>query len=154
MVLGIHLNGHLDINCAENINPDPKPPIYPQLAPNDSPYQLNEEALRSAISIPNFFQYGKNGRMPVLLVPGTGTYGGEAFQHNFANLLKNSTFGDPVWLNIPGRMCDDATKNAEYVAYAINYISVMCYRKIAVVGWSQGNLSVQWSLAQHSRTGE
>lgn len=72
--------------------------------------------------------------------------GGETFDSNFAKLLSSSTFGDPVWLNVPGRMCDDASKNAEFVAYAINYMSAICNSKIAVIAWSQGTLSVQWSL--------
>jgi len=148
MVFGLHGHGHahLDINSTENINPNPRIAIYPQLLSNDAPYHLNENDLRSAIFIPGAFQHSHDGKVPVLLVPGTGSFGGEAFEHNFAKLLTASDFGDPLWLNIPGKMCDDAVKNAEYVAYAINYVSTTCNRKIAVVAWSQGNLSVQWSL--------
>lgn len=69
-----------------------------------------------------------SGRIPVLLVPGTGSYGGEAFEPNFAKLLTASSFGDPVWLNVPGRMNDISHRNAEYVAYAISYMSTMCAR--------------------------
>jgi hypothetical protein len=79
-------------------------------------------------------------------VPGTGSYGGEAFNCNFAKLLKNSSFGDPVWLNIPGRMNDVSHKNAEHVAYAINYMYAVCGKQLAVCAWSQGNLAVQWTL--------
>jgi len=146
MVFGLHGNGHVAINSVENIHPNPRTTIYPQLSPNDAPYHLVENKLRSAIFIPETFQHGQDGKVPVLLIPGTGSFGGEAFEHNFAKLFKASNFGDPLWLNIPGKMCDNAVKNAEYVAYAINYVAVTCSRKIAVVAWSQGNLSVQWSL--------
>ncbi|KAK1808204.1 hypothetical protein LTR12_017435, partial [Friedmanniomyces endolithicus] len=37
--------------------------------------------------------------------------------------------------------------NAEYVAYAINYISaISAHRQIAVLGWSQGNIDTQWAF--------
>ncbi|KAJ5935438.1 hypothetical protein N7466_004985 [Penicillium verhagenii] len=138
--------GNPDINSYENQNPDPKLPIYPTKSIQDAPYSAEENSLRSAIYIPSDFKFGQDGKTPVILVPGTGTYGGEAYESNFAKLLKASTFGDPVWLNIPGRMCDEAPKNAQYVAYAINYISSRTQRQVAVVGWSQGTLSIQWSL--------
>ncbi|KAE9369697.1 alpha/beta-hydrolase [Stipitochalara longipes BDJ] len=146
MVFGPHGHGHADINNTKNIHPNPRTTIYPQVLTNDAPYQVREDDLRSAIFIPEGFQRGQDGKVPVLLIPGTGSLGGEAFEHNFAKLLKASNFGDPVWLNIPGKMCDDAVKSAEYVAYAINYVATVCSRKIAVLAWSQGNLSVQWSL--------
>jgi len=105
-----------------------------------------ENPLRSAIFIPADFKFGRDGKMPVILITGTGSYGGEAFEHNFAKLLKTSSVGDPVWLNIPERMCDESPMNAEHVAYAINYISSRLREKLAIVAWSQDNLSTQWSL--------
>ncbi|OGE52524.1 hypothetical protein PENARI_c010G05210 [Penicillium arizonense] len=37
--------------------------------------------------------------------------------------------------------------NVEYVAYAINYISTLCADKLlAVISWSQDDLSTQWAL--------
>ena len=136
----------VNINNHENRNPDPPVSIYPSLLPGDAVYSLREEDLRSAIFMPTDFKFGNNGKTPVILVPGTGSYGGEAFEHNFAKLLKNSSFADPVWLNVPGRMCDASTKNAEHVAYAINYIATKSNRPVTVIAWSQGNLSTQWSL--------
>ncbi|KAK5050091.1 hypothetical protein LTR84_004211 [Exophiala bonariae] len=136
----------ININSHENQNPDPIVAIYPQKAAEDAPYSLAEAGLRSAIFIPADFRFGLDGKTPVVLVPGTGSFGGEAFQHNFAKLLRGSSFGDPVWLNVPGRMCDASPKNAEHVAYAINYISTVSNKQVAVIAWSQGNLSTQWSL--------
>jgi len=150
MVFGI---GGVDINSSKNSHPSPNIAIYPHRSPQDATYELQEDNLRSAIFIPADFKYGQ-GKVPVLLVPGTGSYGGEAFEHNFGKLLKASKFGDPVWLNIPGRMCDESVRNAEHVAYAINYLSIRCNTKIAVVAWSQGNLSVQWSLKYWPSTRE
>lgn len=120
--------------------------IYPIRTAGDGQYSVAEANLRSAIHIPKEFKWGKDGKTPVILVPGTGSYGGEAFACNFAKLLKNSSFGDPLWLNIPGRMNDASDKNAEHVAYAINYISSACGKSVALVAWSQGNLAVQWTL--------
>jgi hypothetical protein len=41
---------------------------------------------------------GRDGKTLVILVTGTGTYGGEVFVHDFADLLKPSSFGDPFHL--------------------------------------------------------
>ncbi|KAH7382078.1 hypothetical protein BKA64DRAFT_583833 [Cadophora sp. MPI-SDFR-AT-0126] len=148
MVLKLSSNGnrHSDINSTNNVNPQPSREIYPKRSVHDASFRIHENDLRSAIFIPAHFTYGQGGRVPVLLIPGTGSMGGETFEPNFAKLLGSSTFGDPVWLNVPGRMCDDASRNAEFVAYAINYLSAICNSKIAVVAWSQGTLSVQWSF--------
>ncbi|PVH82422.1 lipase [Cadophora sp. DSE1049] len=153
MVFG--LTQSVDINSYKNVNPTPPNPIYPTLSSLDANYHVSEDVLRSALFIPSTFKHGKDGKVPVLLVPGTGSYGGEAFSHNFAKLLLASSFGDPVWLSVRGRMCDASVSNAEHVAYAINYLSAVCGNKrIAVVAWSQGNLSVQWSLKYFPSTRE
>jgi hypothetical protein len=43
-------------------------------------------------------------------------------------------------------MNDASDKNAEHVAYAVNYIATACHKSVALVAWSQGNLAVQWTL--------
>ncbi|RAH50490.1 esterase/lipase family protein [Aspergillus brunneoviolaceus CBS 621.78] len=137
----------VDINSVDNQNPDLATSIYPRVFELDAPYSIPETSLRSAIHIPADFQYGGDGRTPVLLVPGTGTHGGEAYAPNLTKLLRQSPFGDPVWLNIPGRMCDASARNAEYVAYAIHYLSARCaHPHIAVIAWSQGCITTQWAL--------
>lgn len=109
-------------NSEQNLNPiNPSKPIYPKASPSDAPYDLTEQQLREVIYIPPTFQYGKSGApQPIILVPGTGDTGYTTFVGNYIPLLTGSDVGDPVWLNIPGYLLNDAQTNAEYVAYAIN----------------------------------
>lgn len=124
--------------------------LYPRKAgTTDAPYSVPEADLRAAIYIPTHFTYG--AKTPVLFVPGTGAYGGSNFVNNLRKLLTGQPYADPVWVNVPGAMLADAQINAEYVAYAINYISAVSRsvtnpKKIAVISWSQGGLDTQWVL--------
>ncbi|KAF2717762.1 alpha/beta-hydrolase [Polychaeton citri CBS 116435] len=119
--------------------------VYPKAGSSDAPYSLTEAQLRAAIYIPPTFKYGK-GVQPVILVPGTGDTGYTTFIGNYIPLLQGSNIGDPVWLNIPGYLLGDAQINAEYVAYAINYIyGISGKRNVAVLAWSQGNIDAQWA---------
>jgi hypothetical protein len=134
-------------NSINNNNPRPPVSIYPRKSSQDAPYSVSEDALRKAIYIPPSFTYGKV--RPIIMVPGTGSYGGIVFANNLRKLLTGSSYADPVWLNIPNAMLDDAQINSEYIAYAINYISAVCKtnkNKIAVTSWSQGGLDTQWAL--------
>lgn len=133
-------------NSIANVNPkDPSQAIYPKKDASDAPYSLPESQLRAAIQIPSTFTYGQ--KPPTILVPGTGSYGGVNFASNLRKLLTGVSYADPVWLNIPGAMLDDAQKNSEYVAYAINYISgISQNKKLSVISWSQGGLDTQWVL--------
>ena len=136
------------INSVNNTNiEEPKFKIYPSSDKKDAPYTLKERELRSAIYIPSTFEYGEGDKKIVLLAPGTGSFGGNAFHSNYIKLLNESDFADPVWLNIPNHLMNDAQSNAEYVAYAVNYISsISDDNNISIVSWSQGGLDVQWAL--------
>jgi hypothetical protein len=101
--------------------------------------------LREAIQIPPGFSYGDIP--PLIMAPGTGSTGCLTFGANFIKQFTDSKFADPVWLNIPDFLYNDAQQNAEYVAYAINYISGISNNKnVSVIAWSQGNLDTQWAL--------
>jgi hypothetical protein len=135
-------------NSEQNNNPkDPSPAVFPTTGPSDAPYSLSEDDLRAVIHIPDSFQYGRDGApQPIILVPGTGATGYLTFQGNLIPLLQGSDIADPVWLNIPGYLLGDAQTNAEYVAYAINYIhGISNQRSVAVAAWSQGNIDAQWA---------
>jgi hypothetical protein len=132
-------------NSFNNFNPrNPKQPIFPRAGPKDAPFSMTEGQLRAPIHIPLSFKYGK-GAHPIILVPGTGATGYLTFVGNYIPLLQKSKIADPVWLNIPGFMLNDAQSNAEYIAYAVNYIAGVTGRQVAVLSWSQGGLDCQWA---------
>ncbi|KAJ1322930.1 triacylglycerol lipase [Microdochium nivale] len=129
---------------SNNVNPVPSRSVYPKAKSCDAPYRVSEEKLRAAIHIPSTFTFGR--KRPVILVPGTGNTGYITFSGNFIPLLTGVGWADPVWLNVPGLLLDDAQVNAEYVAYAINYIAAVTSRSdLGIIAWSQGNLDSQWA---------
>lgn len=140
------LNGYTDseLNSLDNRNPAPQDEIYPK-SKEDAPYSLPEATLRSAIYMPETFGYGRNGKIPVILIPGTAVPSGTTWYYTFSK-LGNSTDADVVWVNLPRASLNDAQVNAEYVAYAINYISSLCSKPAALISWSQGGLNTQWAL--------
>ncbi|KAF2674346.1 alpha/beta-hydrolase [Microthyrium microscopicum] len=138
-------------NSETNINlKNPASPIYPKKSSTDPAYTLTETQLRQVIYIPSTFTYGQ--KPPVILVPGTGATGYQSFDGNFIPLLTGVSYADPVWLNIPIQLLGDAQVNAEYVAYAINYISGISKRNSSIISWSQGGIDTQWALKYFSST--
>lgn len=87
--------------------------MYPTKVAGDAPYSVDEDTLRGAIYIPSNFTYGT--KQPVILFPGTGNTGYITFQGNFIQTLTGVDYADPVWVNVPGLLLDDAQKNAEFV---------------------------------------
>ncbi|KAL2071972.1 hypothetical protein VTL71DRAFT_11315 [Oculimacula yallundae] len=132
-------------NSDNNINLRPAiPPVYPRKGLTDAPYSISENKLRSAIYIPKEFTYGKI--RPVIFVPGTGAYAGSNFLPNLGKVFKGSSYADAVYLNIPKASLDDVQINAEYVAYAINYISAISgHKQVAIVSWSAGSIDTTWA---------
>lgn len=146
--LATYLNGYRDsgLNSVSNQNPPPHANIYPSKGPEDAPYSVAEDALRAAIYIPESFSHGKDGKTPLILVPGTAVPAGTTYHFSF-DKIGNGTDADVVWVNIPRNSLRDAQVNAEYVAYAINYISAISGgSKVAALTWSQGGLDTQWAL--------
>ncbi|KAI0126262.1 hypothetical protein BJ170DRAFT_683858 [Xylariales sp. AK1849] len=154
----LHIDGVHDFRAGmfgseasdSNVNSrEPENLIYPRVSADDAPYSFSEAKLRGALHIPTTFRYGAaDAPQPVLLIGGTGNPGYVTFAGSYIPLLENpeTSFGDPIWLNIPGYSLEDIQANAEYVAYAIHYLSSLCAgRRIAVLGYSQGNLDAQWA---------
>ncbi|TQS36912.1 hypothetical protein Golomagni_02629 [Golovinomyces magnicellulatus] len=152
--LGLMMDGFVNDNVRNTVqNKDAVPVFANPPVPADksfytkegnAPFSVPEELLRSAIQIPPTFSWGQ--KQPVLMCPGTGATGFETFSTTVGKLLATTDFADPVYLIIPGRLMDDVQINAEFVAYAIQYMNVMTNRNVAAVTWSQGSLDVQWAL--------
>ncbi|PYI10548.1 alpha/beta-hydrolase [Aspergillus sclerotiicarbonarius CBS 121057] len=143
------LNGYLDnsLNSGHNVNPGlGSERIYPSRAAKDAPYSIPEEALRQAIHISNFSPAGRKGQKPVILVPGTAAPAGTSYYFNFGKLGSAIPEADVAWVNVPGASLGDAQINAEYIAYAINYISALHQTNVTVIAWSQGGLNTQWAF--------
>ena len=116
------LNSFTTESSTDNDNTmEPATSIYPQASSDDAPYSLSESDLRQAIYIPPSFTYGK--LPPVLFYPGTASFAGTSFGANYGNQLAANNIADPVYVNIPGAALGDIQVNAEYAAYAVNYIS-------------------------------
>lgn len=128
---------------ASSRNPDPPTSIYPRRESCDPAYSVPEQKLRSAIYIPKTFTYGN--KTPVVLFPGSGSTGYMTFAGSFIPLLTNVTWADPIWVNVPMMLLDDAQSNSEYIAYALNYIAAITNRNVSLIAWSQGNLNAQWA---------
>jgi len=128
----------------------PSSTIYPKKSSSDAPYSVSQAELQAAIYIPSTFTYGK--KPPVILFPGTGSTGYTTFIGNYIPLLTGVSWADPVWVNVPGLLFNDAQVNAEYAAYAINYIAGITKKDVAVIAWSQGNIDAQWAYKYWSST--
>ncbi|KAK8052324.1 hypothetical protein PG993_003709 [Apiospora rasikravindrae] len=142
-IIAEHLDGENSVDNSNNPT-NVSRAVYPSASAGDAPYSVPEAQLRAAIRIPAAFTFG--AKPPVLLVPGTWSYGGSVFGVNLRKLLTGSPHADPVWLNVPGGMMRDAQVNSEYVAYAVNYLSAICNSNVTVVSWSQGGLDTQWAF--------
>ena len=130
-------------NSAANANPPvPFSKTFYNTVFGNAPFDIAESALRAAIYIPPGFTWG--AKQPVLMSPGTGATGVETFSSNIGKLLSGTSFADPVYLNVPQNLLNDAQANAEYVAYALQYLYAMTSKKPAIVTWSQGSLDTQW----------
>ncbi|KAI9649526.1 hypothetical protein NHQ30_002104 [Ciborinia camelliae] len=132
-------------NSVNNVNdPVPSEKSFYNNVDGNAPFSVDEDTLRAAIYIPSGFTWGK--KQPVVMSPGTGAYGYVSFASNIGKLLATTDYADPVYLNIPSALLDDAQINAEYVAYALQYLYAMTSEKPAIVTWSQGSLDAQWAF--------
>ncbi|KAK5124607.1 hypothetical protein LTR85_001320 [Meristemomyces frigidus] len=139
-------NAYLLESNTMNVNTrQPATPIYPKASPNDAPYSLTEQQLRQVIYIPPGFTYGRIP--PVLFLPGTAAVAGQNFGPNYGKLFAQNKIADPVYVNLPGENLADIQVAAEYVAYAVNYISgISGGKNVSTISWSAGSLDGQWAL--------
>jgi hypothetical protein len=65
---------------------------------------------------------------------------------NFEKLFARTDYADPVYINIPGNQLADIQVESEYIAYAINQISVISsHKNVSMLSWSAGSKDGQWA---------
>ena len=81
----------------------------------------------------------------VLLSPGTATTSTESFGWNWEPALDQL---DIPWcaMDLPGQALGPIDVAAQYIVHAIRTVSARSGRKVDILGWSQGGMSVRWSL--------
>ncbi|KAJ5193673.1 hypothetical protein N7472_006139 [Penicillium cf. griseofulvum] len=107
------ITNHEINSIANNNTRNPSPGIHPTKSFYDAHYDIPEPTLRSAIHIPSTFSYGKNNKIPILLVPGTADPAGSTYHFNYAKIFAAHPHTDPVWVNIPGNSLGDIQSNAD-----------------------------------------
>lgn len=82
---------------------------------------------------------------PVLLSPGTATTGAESFAWNWEPALDQL---DIPWcaIDLPQQALGPIDVAGEYIVHAIRYMHETSGRKVDILGWSQGGMSMRWSL--------
>ncbi len=118
---------------------------WPGAARAESP-PLSEPAaeLEAALHCPASF--GTAVRGPVLLVPGTGLTGPENWDWGFAPALAAQGF-DVCTVDTKAFGTGDVQLTAERVVFAIRRMHAVTGKPVAVIGYSQGGLSIRWALA-------
>jgi len=81
----------------------------------------------------------------VLLSPGTGTTAVESFGWNWEPALDQL---DIPWcaMDLPEEALGPVDVAAQYIVHAIRTVSARSGRKVDILGWSQGGMSMRWSL--------
>ncbi|HJR89772.1 MAG TPA: hypothetical protein VJ782_06385 [Aeromicrobium sp.] len=81
----------------------------------------------------------------VLLSPGTATTSTESFGWNWEPALDQL---DIPWcaMDLPDQALGPIDVAAQYIVHAIRTVSARSGRKVDILGWSQGGMSMRWSL--------
>ncbi|POV98222.1 hypothetical protein PSHT_14149 [Puccinia striiformis] len=82
----------------------------------------------------------------VLLVPPTGGDGQQTWTRSPYFLYLPKQGFSICWVDNPTKGTGDIQLTAEYVAYAIKYLSAQSGQPISIVSFSQGGLNTQWAL--------
>jgi pimeloyl-ACP methyl ester carboxylesterase len=84
-------------------------------------------------------------RKPVLLIPGTSVTPEQNYSWNWEQYFAAQK---RPWCTVasPYRSLGDIQTSGEYIVYAIRRMHAMAGRKIAVMGHSQGGMSMRWAL--------
>ena len=89
--------------------------------------------------------FGRSDLEPVLLNPATGVTAEQNYSWNYERAF--TAQGRP-WcaVTMPHSTLEDIQTSGEYLVYAIRHVYAKAGRRIAVMGHSQGGMSMRWAL--------
>jgi hypothetical protein len=86
-----------------------------------------------------------SGPEPVLLNPATGVTPEQNYSWNYARAF-TAQHRYWCWVTIPDRTLEDIQRSGEFLVHAIRTMHAAAGRRIAVMGHSQGGMSMRWAL--------
>ncbi|CAF1120498.1 unnamed protein product [Adineta ricciae] len=151
LILGIDPNNvHTNIASLTTFNSmtNNNPHLLNVIKAEDPQFSADENILRAAMYFPTTFNILNSSDIPaIIMIPATAIPGGQSWASNYAKKFAEEKIANPMWLNIPSFTLQDAQISAEYVAYAINYVSQYTGNgNVSVIAWSQGTVNTQWAL--------
>lgn len=117
--------------------------------PDEAPQYRKEESLQintatQQIALGSILS--PEARLTVTCRHGTATTGVESWGDTYVPALKDDGY-TACYVTIPNRSMDDMQVNAEFVAYAMHYVSAVSGGlPVAVISHSQGGPNTQWAL--------
>ena len=115
-------------------------------APLDRPgprLSVPTKDLKAALHCEGDFRHGT--QEPVLLSPGTSATPKQNFSWNYERAF-NAQHRPWCDLTMPHHTLGDIQVAGEYLVYGIRTMHAMAHRKVAVLGHSQGGMSMRWAL--------
>jgi hypothetical protein len=86
-----------------------------------------------------------SGPEPVLLNPATGVTPEQNYSWNYARAF-TAQHRYWCWVTMPDRTLEDIQRSGEFLVHAIRTMYAASGRRIAVMGHSQGGMSMRWAL--------
>ncbi|KAA1416415.1 lipase [Nocardioides humilatus] len=118
-------------------------PGYAPLARSGPRLSVPRAKLAAAVTCSGNFH--ANDLEPVLFNPATGVTARQNFSWNYQNAF---TAQHRPWCAVtpPHHTLGDIQISAEYIVYALRHTHALAGRKIAILGHSQGGMSMRWAL--------
>lgn len=107
--------------------------------------QLSVPAKRLARAVKCKGNFRANDLEPVLLNPATAVTADENFSWNWERAF-NAQHRPWCAVTVPFHTLGDIQTAGEYIVYAIRHIHRLAGRRVAVMGHSQGGMSMRWAL--------
>jgi hypothetical protein len=121
------------------------PPPAPAYAPLDRPGPPLSVPVAELDAALHCSGNPRTGPEPVLLNPATGVTPEQNYSWNYARAF-TAQHRYWCWVTMPDRTLEDIQRSGEFLVHAIRTMHAAAGRRIAVMGHSQGGMSMRWAL--------